>query len=235
MSRAWLELVPGDPDARRPSLRCHHAQTLNQVRLGKLAFWQGFGEHGSGAYEGTWTPARSENEAKSMVLSLSRYRLARSLGVPSFIGCRPGSLQLPHGGRHLADQVKETVRVAKKLFVGSLSWGTDEWALRAAFERFGAVEEAVVITDAQTGRSRGFGFVTLADEAAAARAIEEMDGTELDGRRIAVNVAQERQRPRGGGGFGGGGERTGGGFGGRNAGGGRGRRGGNRRQDNDDY
>jgi cold-inducible RNA-binding protein len=113
--------------------------------------------------------------------------------------------------------------VAKKLFVGSLSWGTDEWALRAAFERFGEVEDAVVITDAQTGRSRGFGFVTLVDEAAAARAIEEMDGTELDGRRIAVNEAQERQRPRGGGGgggFGGGGGGGGGGFGGPGGGGG---------------
>lgn len=170
-----------------------------------------------------------------------RSNVLQSSGPRSFIGCRPGWLRLPHGGRHLADQVKETVRVAKKLFVGSLSWGTDEWALRAAFERFGAVEEAVVITDAQTGRSRGFGFVTLADEAAATRAIQEMDGTELDGRRIAVNVAQERQRPRGGGfGGNGGGERSGGGFGGRGGGGGggggRGRRGGNRpRQDNDDY
>ncbi len=116
--------------------------------------------------------------------------------------------------------------MTRKVFVGSLSWGTDEWALRSAFERFGEVEDAVVITDAQTGRSRGFGFVTFKEDNSAQQAIEEMNGTELDGRRIAVNEAQERQ-PRGGGGGGGfGGPRGGGGGGGGPRGGGGGPRGG---------
>lgn len=113
--------------------------------------------------------------------------------------------------------------MTKRLFVGGLAWATDENALRDAFGRFGEVKDAAVITDPQTGRSRGFGFVTYNEEADATRAIEQMDGAELDGRRIAVNVAQERQRsgPRtGGGGFGSGGgggdrgPRNSGGFGG---------------------
>ena len=88
--------------------------------------------------------------------------------------------------------------MGKKLFVGGLSWNTDEDLLREAFERFGAVEEARVITDRETGRSRGFGFVTLDNPEAAQSAISAMDGTDLDGRTIKVNIAQDK--PRGGGG-----------------------------------
>lgn len=87
----------------------------------------------------------------------------------------------------------------KKLFVGGLSWGTDENMLRAAFDRFGEIEEVKVITDRATGRSRGFGFVTFTEDKAAEEAIAEMDGTMLDNRNIKVNEAQER-KPGGGGG-----------------------------------
>ncbi len=105
--------------------------------------------------------------------------------------------------------------MSKKLFVGGLSWNTTDDSLRQVFERFGNVEEARIITDRETGRSRGFGFVTFTDDEGADNAIAEMDGTELDGRTIKVNEAQERPpRDRG---FGGGGgdysrnERRGGG------------------------
>jgi RNA recognition motif-containing protein len=98
--------------------------------------------------------------------------------------------------------------MSKKLFIGGLSWGTNEDALYQTFERFGTVEEAKVITDRETGRSRGFGFVTFANEDDAMAAISEMDGTQLDGRTIKVNEAQERSRDsRGGGNRGGGGGR----------------------------
>lgn len=103
--------------------------------------------------------------------------------------------------------------MSKKLFVGGLSWGTSDEGLRAAFEGFGPVVEAKVIMDRDTGRSRGFGFVTFETADAAEAAIASMDGQELDGRRVRVNVAQDR----GGGGGGGGGSRggRGGGRGGR--------------------
>ena len=107
--------------------------------------------------------------------------------------------------------------MGKKLFIGSLAWATDSSSLQAAFERFGAIEEATVISDRETGRSRGFGFVTFTDEGPTQQAISEMNGTELDGRPIVVNEAKE-QAPRGGGGGGGGG---GGYRGGNNDGGGR--------------
>jgi cold-inducible RNA-binding protein len=90
----------------------------------------------------------------------------------------------------------------KKLFTGGLSWHTNDDSLRRAFEVFGEVLEARVIVDRQTGRSRGFGFVTFAQAEDADRAMAEMDGAELDGRRIRVNEAETR-RPQGGGSGGG--------------------------------
>jgi RNA recognition motif-containing protein len=93
----------------------------------------------------------------------------------------------------------------KKLFVGSLSWNINDQGLREAFEPFGEITEATVITDRDSGRSRGFGFVTFVDEEAADKAISALDGTELDGRPVKVNVARERSRNGGGGGYGGGG------------------------------
>ena len=100
--------------------------------------------------------------------------------------------------------------MSKKLFVGGLSWDTDDMGLRRAFERFGEISEAKVINDRDTGRSRGFGFVSFEDGAAGAEAIAEMDGTSLDGRNIRVNEAQAKSRGPGGGdrgGNGGGGGR----------------------------
>jgi len=105
-----------------------------------------------------------------------------------------------------------------KLFIGGLAWHTDENALRQKFEEFGAVEEAVVVKDRDTGRSRGFGFVRYTQEADAEAAITAMNNIEFDGRTIRVDKASERGSGGGGGGFGGG--RGGGGYGGGRGGGG---------------
>jgi len=107
--------------------------------------------------------------------------------------------------------------MGNKLFVGGLAWATNDDSLRDAFAKFGEVTEAKVITDRETGRSRGFGFVTFTDDSSAADAVGALDGSELDGRTIRVNEAQDRGS-RGGGGGGGGGGR--GGFGGGGSGGG---------------
>jgi RNA recognition motif-containing protein len=101
--------------------------------------------------------------------------------------------------------------MAKKLFVGGLSWDTTDDGLRQAFQPHGEITEAKVITDRETGRSRGFGFVTFSEDESAKSAISKMDGTNLDGKTIKVNEAQEKA-PRGGG-------RSGGGFGGDRGGG----------------
>jgi len=94
--------------------------------------------------------------------------------------------------------------MGKKLFVGGLSWGTTDDGLHQAFDRFGEITEAKVITDRETGRSRGFGFVTFAADEFAAAAAAEMNGTMLDGRTIRVNEAENQAPKRGGGGFRGG-------------------------------
>ncbi len=86
--------------------------------------------------------------------------------------------------------------MSNKLFVGGLSWNTTSDELRAAFEGCAPVEDAKVITDRDTGRSRGFGFVTLRDASASSAAIAQMDGFELDGRSLRVAEAEERSRPR---------------------------------------
>ena len=101
--------------------------------------------------------------------------------------------------------------MAKKLFVGGLSWDTNDDGLRQAFASYGEITEAKVITDRDTGRSRGFGFVTFARDEDATTAISKMDGTSLDGKTVKVNEAKEKS-PRGGG-------RSGGGFGGGRGGG----------------
>ena len=87
--------------------------------------------------------------------------------------------------------------MSKKIFVGGLSWGIDEDGLREAFEGFGEIEYCRLVTDRETGRSKGFGFVTFVNDEDADKAISEMDGQELEGRKIGVNLANERNhQPR---------------------------------------
>ena len=92
--------------------------------------------------------------------------------------------------------------MSKKLYVGNLPFNTTEADLRQLFEQHGSVDSVNVITDRETGRSRGFGFVEMDPESADA-AMKALDGFEMDGRALRVNEAHER-RPRGGGGGGGG-------------------------------
>jgi cold-inducible RNA-binding protein len=111
--------------------------------------------------------------------------------------------------------------MGNRLYVGNLSFHTQKDSVEAAFSEFGEVREVHLPTDRDSGQPRGFAFVTMGSDAAAADAIAGMDGQELDGRALRVNEAQERSSGGGGrGGFGGGGGR--GGYGGGGGGGGRG-------------
>ena len=108
--------------------------------------------------------------------------------------------------------------MAKKLYVGGLSYSTTEDSLREAFSQVGAVESAAIIMDKMTGRSRGFGFVEMTNDEDAEKAVEMWNGKELDGRKLTVNEARPMgdrppRRTGGGGGFNRGGN-GGGGFGG---------------------
>lgn len=104
--------------------------------------------------------------------------------------------------------------MAHKLFVGGLNFATSNERLRELFAECGQVDSATVVTDRDTGRSRGFGFVEMSTNEEAEQAISKFNGQEIDGRRLQVEKAKEGGGPRrsGGGGFGGGGGR--GGYGG---------------------
>ncbi len=114
-----------------------------------------------------------------------------------------------------------------KIYVGNMSFNTTEASLEGLFSNYGQVDEVAVVTDRETGRPRGFAFVTMGSDDEARAAIEALNGQEFEGRALTVNEAKPRE-PRsggfGGGGGGGGGSRGGsrGGFGGGGGGGGRG-------------
>ncbi len=113
-----------------------------------------------------------------------------------------------------------------KMFVGNLSFDTSEQQLKELFSEHGEVTEVHMPDDRETGRPRGFAFVTMDSKSAMVNAIKALDGTELDGRDLKVNEAKPREDRGGGGGHrggGGGGHRGGGGGGHRGGGGGRGR------------
>ena len=112
--------------------------------------------------------------------------------------------------------------MGRKLYVGNLSYDVDSSSLQTLFGAHGTVESAQIITDRDTGRSKGFGFVEMGSDAEAQAAIQALNGTEVGGRALTVNEA--RPKPEGGrGGFGGGGGGKGrGGYGGGGGGGGRG-------------
>ena len=103
----------------------------------------------------------------------------------------------------------------KNLFVGNMSFQTTEADLRAAFEQYGEITRIQIMTDRDTGRARGFAFVEMADEQAAANAIAGLNGKELDGRALNVNEAKPKPERSSGGGGGGRGGYGGGGGGGR--------------------
>ncbi len=115
--------------------------------------------------------------------------------------------------------------MAKKLYVGNLTYAVNESDLEALFSEFGTVQSAQIIVDRDTNRSKGFGFVEMGSDAEAQAAIAALHDREHDGRRLTVNEAKPREdRGGGGGGYGGGGGRSGGGGGygggGRSSGGG---------------
>jgi RNA recognition motif-containing protein len=84
--------------------------------------------------------------------------------------------------------------MSKRIYVGNLNYATKEDSLSGRFAQYGEVVSAVVIKDRFTQQSKGFGFIEMADDAAADKAIAELNGKEIDGRRVRVNVAEDKQR-----------------------------------------
>ena len=103
--------------------------------------------------------------------------------------------------------------MGKKLFVGNLAFSTTGSDLEALFASAGTVESATVVSDRESGRSRGFGFVEMSSASEASKAMQELNGRDVGGRQINVSEAKERESRGGGGGGGGGRPGGGGGFG----------------------
>jgi RNA recognition motif-containing protein len=83
--------------------------------------------------------------------------------------------------------------MSKRLFVGSIAWGTTDATLKTHFEQAGQVESAAVIIDKMSGRSKGFGFVEMTNDADAQTAVDKLNGSDLDGRKIVVSEARPKQ------------------------------------------
>ena len=117
--------------------------------------------------------------------------------------------------------------MGRKLYVGNLPYSVNQQSLQDTFSQCGTVDSVNVITDRDTGQSKGFGFVEMSSDSEAQKAIQELNGSSLDGREIKVNEAKPKapRDNRGGGGYGGGGGGRGYGGGGGGYGGGRGGRG----------
>lgn len=134
----------------------------------------------------------------------------------------------------LGQYVSEGAYVAKRIYVGNLPYSVDSQQLGELFSEYGQVEEAIVVTDRDTGQSKGFGFVQMSVDAEALNAVAQLNGTQMGNRTLRVNEAQPRTDRQGGGGGGGrysgrgGGGYGGGGYGGGGYGGGYDARGGDR-------
>jgi len=87
----------------------------------------------------------------------------------------------------------EVQTMTVQIYVGNLPFSATEGDLRSAFEKFGAVSSAKIVTDRDTGRAKGFGFVEMADQAAADKAISSLDGADMGGRNIKVNIARPKK------------------------------------------
>src|SRR5262249_28265671 len=144
--------------------------------------------------------------------------------VRTRFGVRAGAT----GGAGTGERWLRLSRMATNIYVGNLPWSTNTDELYAMFQQYGAVTRAQVVTDRETGRSRGFGFVEMPNEAEANAAIAALNNQPMNGRPLTVNVAKPREGGGGGGGGGGrggyggggGGRRAGGGYGGGGGGGG---------------
>jgi cold-inducible RNA-binding protein len=83
--------------------------------------------------------------------------------------------------------------MSKKLFIGNIEWGATEEDLKELFGQYGEIEEAIIIKDRMSGRSKGFGFITFAEDADADKAIEALNGHDLNGRELVVNEARAKE------------------------------------------
>jgi hypothetical protein len=114
------------------------------------------------------------------------------IAAEDIVGNLPTTTEALLAMEERARSPRAAATVPCRLFVGSLNWDTTVDGLRQVFSKFGTITDTAILTDRSTGRSRGFGFVTFEDRKDGAQAVEQLNGFELDGHRIVVNVATKR-------------------------------------------
>jgi hypothetical protein len=157
---------------------------------------RGGGEYSSGKR------AREQQQARKQQEKEHRRAIRREQGpsepeivsAASVVGHLPTTEEALRNMERRAQAPRGVVAMPCRMFVGGLGTAINEVQLREAFGAFGEVVDAVVMIDRGTGQSRGFGFVTMANRKEAGAAIEALDGSELEGRRIGVNIATDRAR-----------------------------------------
>jgi len=153
---------------------------------------------------GSYTASKRQREndkARKKQEKAERRRRKRERGpgeieivsAAELVGDLPTSDEALQAMEDRASASKAAAPIPCRLFVGGLSWETSVAELQGAFAEFGEVADAIIVTDRDTGRSRGFGFVTMADRKDASRAIDSMNNAQLNGRNIVVNIATQRQ------------------------------------------
>jgi len=139
--------------------------------------------------------ATRDRHKKEKEQRLARNRALRAQGIDPMVEAAPEALpevKLEDVMISVPTREKRSNAFPMKLFVGGLGHGVAVDTLRSAFERFGPIEDAVVIVDRATGRSRGFGFVTFSSAADAQEAVKQMNGAQLEDRVLVVNNAESR-------------------------------------------
>ncbi len=159
------------------------------------------GRNGGGDYS-LGKRQREQQQARKQQEKEQRRAMRREQGpsepeivsAASVVGNLPSSEETLRAMENRAQAPRGVASIPCRLFVGGLGTNINEAQLREAFGAFGPIADAIVMIDRGTGQSRGFGFVTMSNRKDAAAAVEALDGSELHGRRIGVNVATDRAR-----------------------------------------
>jgi RNA recognition motif-containing protein len=160
------------------------------------------GRNGGGGDYSLGKRQREQQQARKQQDKEYRRQMRREQGpsqpeivsAASVVGNLPSSEETLRAMENRAQAPRSVASIPCRLFVGGLGTTITEAQLREAFGQFGVIADAIVMTDRGTGQSRGFGFVTMQNRKDAATAVEALDGSELHGRRIGVNVATDRAR-----------------------------------------
>lgn len=188
-SKLYIGNLPWSCDSTQLAEIC---QDIGEVELAEVIY-----DRDSGRSKGfAFVTMASGKDAQAVIDALDGTDLGGRVLKVNYPQSQADKPRFERGERREDRRPSRRFEDPNKLFVGNLTWACDEVALETLFADFGKVVEAKIVTDRETGRSRGFGFVTLADASEVNNAIQNLDGAEYDGRQLRVNLAGDKPPPR---------------------------------------